>query len=80
MPCIRSGQGEVIPPGGLVYKPNPQKTSFKAVKEPVVSIPCLQQNEINFFTQQPQRKKTIVSIPKLSQQEINLYLKPKEQS
>jgi hypothetical protein len=73
-PCLRSEQGEVIPSGGLVYRPPIQKANFKAVKEPIISIPRLSQGEIDIYTKQ---KQPIVSLPRLSQKDIDIFTKPR---
>lgn len=78
-PCVQSEKGEVIPQGGLVYRPRNQQ--FKAVKNPMISIPKLTQEEIDFHTNpRPQSKpfifkKPVLTIPKLSQDEIDIYTK-----
>jgi hypothetical protein len=74
-PCVTSESGEVIPRGGLIYRPM-QKT-FKAVKEPVISIPRLSKEEIDFYTKPKEiqhkkliLKQPIISIPKLTESQI----------
>jgi len=71
-PCKISEQGEVIPPGGLIYRP---QASFKAVKEPIVSIPRLSQRDIDYHTKPNQ---PIVSLPKLPQTVIDYHTKPNQ--
>ena len=71
-PCKISEQGEVIPPGGLIYRP---QSSFKAVKEPVLSLPRLSQRDIDYHTKPNQ---PIVSLPKLSQQDIDYHTNPNQ--
>lgn len=76
-PCIQSEEGEVIPQGGLIYRPKNQQKQFKAVKKPVISIPRLSQKEIDSYTKPKvnQVRRPILSLPKLSQAEIGIYTK-----
>jgi len=87
-PCITSEKGEVIPSGGLIYRPTIQKSNFKAVKEPIVSIPRLSKEQIDFHTKQQttpnpqlhprlQLKQPIISIPRLpiSKQQVDFHTK-----
>ena len=77
-PCVRGEQGEVIPQGGLIYRPN-QKANFKAVKEPFVSIPRLSQQEIDQYTKPNIQhrpvilKKPLLSVPKLDPMLVDAY-------
>jgi hypothetical protein len=77
-PCVRSEQGEVIPQGGLIYRPN-QKANFKAVKEPFVSVPRLSQQEIDQYTKPNIEhrpvilKKPLLSVPKLDPMLVDAY-------
>ena len=77
-PCVRSEEGEVIPKGGLIYRPN-QTANFKAVKEPFVSIPRLSQQEIDQYTKPNIQhrpvifKKPILSVPKLDPMLVDAY-------
>ena len=76
-PCVRSEQGEVIPKGGLIYRPN--QANFKAVKEPLVSIPRLSQQEIDQYTKPNIQhrpvilKKPLLSVPKLDPMLVDAY-------
>ena len=63
-PCVRSEQDEVIPQGGLIYRPN-QKANFKAVKEPLVK-PNIQHKPFIF-------KKPVLSVPKLDPMLVDAY-------
>lgn len=62
-PCVTSDAGEVIPQGGLIYRPRPQQSQFKAQKKPIISIPRLSQQEIDFYTKSQKTNPQIATLP-----------------
>jgi uncharacterized C2H2 Zn-finger protein len=78
-PCVRSDGGEVIPQGGLIYRPQPQQSQFKAQKKPIISIPRLSKQEIDFYTKPRQNmvfKPAVLQAPQTRPQIATLSQEP----
>jgi len=78
-PCVLSSErGEVIPQGGLIYRP--KQKEFKAIRKPVLNIPRLTPEQLKYYTKPNVEhkklllKQPVINIPRLTQSQIESHV------